>query len=224
MEREELFENVKDVLGDTQLTLSERTINEELDDVLADFGDDDEANKALVVKVANRLKRMDGNLHADVSEQVKAYKKKASAKKVKPTTQPEPTPDDDDDTPAWAKKLTERLDAMESERKAERAKQEKAALVKFVKDGLTAKFKDAGMDVNEFFLGTALSKLQIPEEGANTQALTGELEKLYNADMKAAGIEQGFPHLGGGGNKGGSNKSVEDYFARKAKKEGWKKD
>ena len=44
MNREELRELVTKELGSTQLKLSERTINEELDDVLDDFGDNDEAN------------------------------------------------------------------------------------------------------------------------------------------------------------------------------------
>lgn len=37
MEREELLELVQQELGDTQLTLSERTINGELDDSLSDL-------------------------------------------------------------------------------------------------------------------------------------------------------------------------------------------
>ncbi len=61
MEREELLGLVNAELGDNRLTLSERTINEELDDVLGDFGDDQEANTAMVARVANRLRRMDGN-------------------------------------------------------------------------------------------------------------------------------------------------------------------
>lgn len=80
MEREELKELVNKSLGSTQLKLSERTINEELDDVLGDFGDDEGTNAKLVERVANRLKRMDGNLHADVSKEVKEYKENAEKK------------------------------------------------------------------------------------------------------------------------------------------------
>ena len=86
MEREELKELVNKALGSTQLKLSERTINEELDDVLGDFGDNEEANTKLVERVANRLKRMDGNLHADVSKEVREYKENAE-KKLKEGTE-----------------------------------------------------------------------------------------------------------------------------------------
>ena len=93
------------------MTISEKTINEELDDVLEDFGEDEAANAKLVTKVTNRLKRMDGNLHSDVSQQVKEYKKKAKERqKAKETELDEEEPEKDEipneeDMPEWAKKL-----------------------------------------------------------------------------------------------------------------------
>ena len=90
MNREELRELVTKKLGSTQLKLSERTINEELDDVLGDFGNDEEANAKLVERVANRLKRMDGNLHADVSKEVKEYKENAEKKQKEDPEHPDP--------------------------------------------------------------------------------------------------------------------------------------
>lgn len=221
MEREELLEQVRGELGSTQLTLSERTINEELDDALGDFGEDNDANAELVKRIANRLKRMDGNLHADVSKQVNDYKKR-NAEKTKP--QVKPNKDENDEIPAWFKSFSEKFEAAEAERKAEKTKQEKDALVKSVKEGLKAKFKDAGMEVNEFFVNTAMSKLEIPTENANEKNLIGELEKLYNADLKAAGVEQHAKPTFGNHGKGETDKSVSDFFARKAKKEGWSKD
>lgn len=221
MEREELLGLVNGELGSTQLTLSERTINEELDDVLGDFGEDEATNAALVTRIANRLKRMDGNLHADVSKQVNDYKKKNTDK---PKPQSKPNKDDNDEIPAWFKSFSEKFEAAEAERKAEKTKQEKDALVKSVKEGLKAKFKEANMEVNEFFVNTAMSKLEIPTENPNAKNLIGELEKLYNADLKAAGVEQhAKPTFGNQGN-GDTDKSVSDFFARKAKKEGWSKD
>lgn len=224
MEREELLGQVTAELGEYHLTLSERTINEELDDALADFGDDETANKGLVTKIANRLKRMDGNLHSDVSTQVKQWKDKQKA--PKPT--PKPTKKDDeenDDVPDYIKKLNARLDAMEEARKREQTERTKNALVESVKNGLTAKMKDAGLTVNTFFLGTALSKLQVPEEKADVNALVENLEKLYNADMKAAGVEAGnsSPRRNSG-NGTNNTKLMDEYFAKKAKREGWSKD
>ena len=112
MEREELLELVQKELGDTQLTLSERTINGELDDSLSDFGDDADANAKAVTRIANRLKRLDGQLHADVAEQVSVYKKSIKGsvekpkvdKKVKEKESPDPTISD----------LMKRIEAMEA--------------------------------------------------------------------------------------------------------------
>ena len=77
MTREELLALVNKEADTTKFkSLSQKTINEELDDVLEDFGDDEAANAKLVTKLANRLKRMDGNLHKNVSDERK--------KRVKP--------------------------------------------------------------------------------------------------------------------------------------------
>lgn len=109
MTREELLALVNKELGSTKLTISEKTINEELDDVLEDFGEDEAANAKLVTKVTNRLKRMDGNLHSDVSQQVKEYKKKAKERQeAKETELDEEEPEKDEipneeDMPEWAK-------------------------------------------------------------------------------------------------------------------------
>lgn len=224
MEREELLEQVNAELGDTHLTLSERTINEELDDVLADFGEDEETNKKMVARIANRLKRMDGNLHADVSQQVKDYKKKLKTKPVSKSKVNEEEDDDDNNgVQAQLKALMERFDAAEQERKAERDERKKKDLANSVKNGLKSKFKDAGMEVNEFFLDTAMQKVELKAD-ASVQVLVDELEKKYNADMKAAGVENSAPMFGNNGTGGKTNKTVDDFFARKGKKEGWKKD
>ena len=63
MTREELLALVNKELGSTKLTISEKTINEELDDVLEDFGEDEAVNAKLVTKVTNRLKCKIGRAH-----------------------------------------------------------------------------------------------------------------------------------------------------------------
>ena len=53
-------------------------------------------------------------------------------------------------------------------------------------------------------------------------SLVKKAEENYNVDRKAAGIDDtGRPNFGGGG--GNARNSASDYFARKAKKEGWAK-
>jgi type I site-specific restriction-modification system R (restriction) subunit len=82
MTREELLALVNKEADTTKFkSLSQKTINEELDDVLEDFGDDEAANAKLVTKLANRLKRMDGNLHKNVSDEIKKSKEEAERKK-----------------------------------------------------------------------------------------------------------------------------------------------
>lgn len=214
MTREELLEKVKGKLGGTKLTLSEKTVNEELDDMLDDFGDDEAANEKLVERIANRLKRMDGNLHTDVSEQVKDYKKKVKEREEKRKQKANEKADDDTDgdddmpdeekMPAWAKKMYAEMQAEREARKQKEAADAKNALLNSVKKGLKEKFAKAGLEANDFFVKTAIDRLEIPEENADVAALVGKAEKLYNEDTKAAGWTGGGKPRGGGGGGAGA--------------------
>ena len=87
MTREELLNLVNKEVDTTKFTsLSQKTINEELDDVLEDFGDDEEANSKIVTKLANRLKRMDGNLHKNVSDEMKKNRAEAERRRRRKTS------------------------------------------------------------------------------------------------------------------------------------------
>lgn len=203
MEREELKELVNKSLGSTQLKLSERTINEELDDVLGDFGDNEEANAKLVERVANRLKRMDGNLHADVSKEVKEYKENAG-KKLKEgneggSKKNESNEGSESEIRKELKNLRAELDEERNARKQEQTERAKHATMDSVRKGLREKFENAGLKINDFFAKSALSKLEIPNENVDIKSLVEKAEKLYNADIKEAGIEIGKPHAGGNG-------------------------
>lgn len=222
MEREELLGLVNAELGNTQLTLSERTVNGELDDALADFGEDQEENAKLITRIAGRLKRLDGQLHADVSEQIKVYKKSFEAKQnqqQQPQQQQQPAQNVDNEMIA---ELQKRIEAME-----EAAKKKDAAIAVEnakgeVKRRLKEKFRSAGMEINEFFLGTALGRMDFSSNANDIDSLVKKAEENYNVDRKAAGIDDtGRPNFGGGG--GNARNSASDYFARKAKKEGWAK-
>ena len=79
MTREELLALVNKEVDTTKFKeLSQKTINEELEDVLEDFGDDEEPNSKLVTKLANRLKRINGNLHKNISDDVKKSKEQVT--------------------------------------------------------------------------------------------------------------------------------------------------
>lgn len=205
MTREELLILVNKELGSSKLTISEKTINEELDDVLEDFGEDEALNAKLVTKVANRLKRMDGNLHSDVSQQVKEYKKKAKERqKAKESESEEEEPGNNDipneeDMPEWAKKLISEVKKEREAREQKEAADAKKALVNSIKEGLKAKFEKANIPLNSFFVKTALDKLEIPESDADIKELIGKAEVLYNADLKEAGISPDTKPRSGGG-------------------------
>ena len=197
MEREELKELVNEILGSTQLKLSERTINEELDDVLGDFGDNEETNAKLIERVANRLKRMDGNLHADVSKEVKEYKLKEGNEGG--SKKNESNEGSESEIMKELKNLRAELDEERNARKQEQTERAKHATMDSVRKGLREKFENAGLKINDFFAKSALSKLEIPNENVDIKSLVEKAEKLYNADIKEAGIEIGKPHAGGNG-------------------------
>lgn len=218
MTREELLALVNKELGSTKLTISEKTINEELDDVLEDFGKDEAANAKLVTKVTNRLKRMDGNLHSDVSQQVKEYKKKAKERqKAKETELDEEEPEKDEipneeDMPEWAKKLIGEVKKEREAREQKEVADAKKALVNSIKEGLKAKFEKANIPLNSFFVKTALDKLEIPDGEADIKDLVGKAEVLYNADLKEAGINPDTKPRSGGGGAGGTGTVDEHEF------------
>lgn len=206
-------------------SISEETINAELDDELENIGDDEEANRKVYSRIAKRLLRMDGNIHSNVSREVKEYKRKAGA--PKPADKEEEV---EEETPKWAKALADRIDAIEKSRKDASDKEAKAAAEDAVKKGLRAKFKNAGTEVNEYIYRQTLRDLEIPEteEGAkvDTDELIGKMERAYFRNLKEAGLDKKdtqTPRYGGkGGNKGES--SADRFFKRKASKEGWAKD
>ena len=212
MNREELRELVTKNLGSTQLKLSERTINEELDDVLDDFGDNEEANAKLVSKLTNRLKRMDGNLHSDVSKEVKEYKENAE-KKLKEGSEGgskknENYESSESEIREELKNLRAELDAERNARKQEQIERAKHATMDSVRKGLREKFENAGLKFNDFFAKSALSKLEIPNENVDLKSLVEQAERLYNADIKEAGVEIGKPYAGG---NGGGKEEKEDW-------------
>lgn len=222
MEREELSGLVSEELGDVTLTLSEQTINEELDDELENFGDDAEANSKLVTKIANRLKRLDGNLHKDVSTQVSEYKKQVAKRGTQSAKRAVRGSGEEDEQAKAVRELREEIEALKTANAERRTAEARKAVLKDVEKGLRDKFEKAGMKVNGYFLRAALGGLSVPEKDADVKELVEKAEKSYNADMKEAGVDaESAPRFGGGG--GGGSTSVSEFFARKAKKEGWGK-
>lgn len=197
MTREELLALVNKEVDTTKFKeLSQKTIDEELDDVLEDFGDDEEANSKLVTKLANRLKRINGNLHKNISDEVKKSKEEAERKKKEEEEErkrKEAAKNNDPDD-----KYNELLKEIKALKEANAERDKKAArkaTIESVKAGLKDKFDKANLEMNDFFLDTALSKLEISDD-ADVAELVSTAENIYTADYKRANGGNAVPRKG----------------------------
>lgn len=226
MTREELLELTNKEVDTTKFkSLSQKTINEELDDVLEDFGDDEEVNSKLVTKLANRLKRMDGNLHKNVSDEIKKSKEDAERKKKEDEEErkrkeavKEDNPDDK------YSKLLEKLEALEKANAERDKKAARKATIESVKAGLKDKFDKANLEMKNYFLNAAIAKLEIPDEDADIDDLVSKAEKIYTAEYKEATGENGIPakgqRLSGGGNSTDDDEFMNEVAERRKKRYG----
>lgn len=207
MTREELLALVNKEVDTTKFKeLSQKTIDEELDDVLEDFGDDEEANSKLVTKLANRLKRINGNLHKNISDEVKKSKEEAERKKKEEEEErkrKEAAKNGDPDD-----KYNELLKEIKALKEANAERDKKAArkaTIESVKAGLKDKFDKANLEMNDFFLDTALSKLEISDD-ADVAELVSTAENIYTADYKRANGGNTVPRKGSSAPSGEENK------------------
>lgn len=207
MTREELLALVNKEVDTTKFKeLSQKTIDEELDDVLEDFGDDEEANSKLVTKLANRLKRINGNLHKNISDEVKKSKEEAERKKKEEEEErkrKEAAKNGDPDD-----KYNELLKEIKALKEANAERDKKAArkaTIESVKAGLKDKFDKANLEMNDFFLDTALSKLEISDD-ADVAELVSTAENIYTADYKRANGGNAVPRKGSSAPSGEENK------------------
>ena len=226
MTKEELLSLVNKEVDTTKFkSLSQKTINEELDDVLEDFGDDEAANAKLVTKLANRLKRMDGNLHKNVSDEIKKSKEEAERKKKEEEEErkrKETAKNDDPDD-----KYNELLKEIKALKEANAERDKKAArkaTIESVKAGLKDKFDKANLEMKNYFLNAAIAKLEIPDEDADIDDLVSKAEKIYTAEYKEATGENGIPAKGqrtsGGGSSTEDDKFMDEIAERRKKRYG----
>lgn len=226
MTKEELLSLVNKEVDTTKFkSLSQKTINEELDDVLEDFGDDEVANAKLVTKLANRLKRMDGNLHKNVSDEIKKSKEEAERKKKEDEEErkrKEAAKNGDPDD-----KYNELLKEIKALKEANAERDKKAArkaTIESVKAGLKDKFDKANLEMKNYFLNAAIAKLEIPDEDADIDDLVSKAEKIYTAEYKEATGENGIPAKGSRTSSGGTStdddKFMEEVAERRKKRYG----
>ncbi len=230
MEREELLQEVQGVIEaeGKQLSpsISEETINAELDDELEDFNDDadDEAKQAIYKRIAKRLVRMDGNIHSNVGREVADYKKKHPAVVTKKTEKKGENGNEgeESETLKLLKGLTDRLDNLEKSRADREKADAKNAAVESVKKGLRNLFKEGKVEVNEYIYKQTIRDLDIPDaedgKSVDTEALVKKMERAYYRNLKEAGLDKkqtGKPQVSR--NDGGSTGSskLDDAFKRR---------
>lgn len=229
MEKEELYSKINEGLGSTQL--SSKTISAFVDDVFEDVRDAESVSDDFIARKVNYLRSVNGQLHADVAAQVNDYKSK------NPYTKPkeEPKAVTSEGEPEWFRSYKaeqeERIKAMEEARKAELEEYEKKELISSVKSGLKSKFKEAGIEVNNYFISQAMNEVQVPslkdENGGKVEVSVDELvkkaESAYYRHLKEAGIGNITPRRGGGNGSKGAENWLDQKFKQKAAKEGWEK-
>lgn len=192
-------------------TLSKKSIDDELNDVLGEMGDDDDANDKIVTKLANRLKRMDKNLHKNIADELKKSREEAERKKKEEEERNgkkdgENKPDDKYD------KLLAKLEALEKANEERDKKASRAATIEAVRKGLKDKFDKAKLELNDFFLDTAISKLEIPDKDADVTDLVSKAEGIYTTDFKRATGNTAIPHMGSGSSSGGGRTIRDDEW------------
>ena len=227
MTKEELLSLVNKEVDTTKFkSLSQKTINEELDDVLEDFGDDEAANAKLVTKLANRLKRMDGNLHKNVSDEIKKSKEEAERKK-KEEEEERKRKEEEEGKTSSDDKYNELLKEIKALKEANAERDKKAArkaTIESVKAGLKDKFDKANLEMKNYFLNAAIAKLEIPDEDADIDDLVSKAEKIYTAEYKEATGENGIPAKGqrtsGGGSSTDDDKFMDEIAERRKKRYG----
>lgn len=213
MTREELLKLVNEKEDTSKFTsLSQRTINDELDDMLDEMGDDAEANDRIVTKLANRLKRMDGNLHKNVSDEIKKSKEESERKRQEEENRKREkegggggNPDDKYD------KLLAKLEAIEKANAERDKKAAKEAALESIKTGMKSKFDEAKLELNDFFLDTALSKLKIPDGELDISDMVKKAEAIYTADYKRANGGSAIPRKGSNNPKPPTNISENEW-------------
>lgn len=171
-----------------KLNLSERTINEQLDALMPLIANEETELADFLDKVAPLFKTADANVRNDVSVGIADFKKSYKPEEKKGEVKPEEKKAEADD--AYAK-LLKRLDDLENEAKANKAKE----TVNGLKQSFVAKVKEKGVKDDEwlnFYLETA-----VIDENFDVDAKAEACLKFYNKSK--SGIKTDVtPEKGGG--------------------------
>lgn len=208
MTREELLKLVNAKVDTTKfVALSTKTIEEELDEALGDIGEDEAANDKVVEKLAKRLKRMDGNVHTNVSAEMRKNKEEEEQRRKSGTNKKDETPSDkEDESSKRIAELEEKINSLIASNLAREEESTRKTVIAAVKSALKDKFEKANLEMNDFFIDTAISKLDIPKKDADVNDLVSKAESIYTSDYKRATGNAAIPSKGSSTIGGGSNK------------------
>lgn len=171
-----------------KLNLSERSINEHLETLMPLFTDEETEMSDFIAKVLPVFKTSDANIRNDISAGIADFKKTYKTEEKKEEVKSEEKKAEADD--AYAK-LLKRLDDLENESKANKARE----TVNGLKQSFIAKVKEKGVKDDEwlnFYLETA-----VIDENFDVDAKAETCLKFYNKSK--AGIKPDVtPERGGG--------------------------
>lgn len=207
MELEKIVSTILGKVGNTDV--SPQTVKTLIS--LKPLSEGSEPDDAYIDEMVQAVKSVQGNVNnvfsTKLSEQLER-KVDEFKKNFKPEPEPARAPHKGD-IPEWALKLQAELEEERSARQKEKAARERKDLLAAVKQGLEDKFKRSGTEANSYFTRSALSRLDIPEEGADVRRLVEQAELLYNQDIKEAGLTPDSPHAGGA--SGGGRDRVDEH-------------
>lgn len=171
-----------------KLNLSERSINEQLEALMPLIANEETELADFIGKVTPLFKTADANIRNDVSVGIADFKKSYKPEEKKEEVKPEEKKAEIDEVYA---KLLKRLDDLENESKANKAKE----TVNGLKQSFIAKVKEKGVKDDEwlnFYLETA-----VIDENFDVDAKAEACLKFYNKSK--AGIKTDVtPEKGGG--------------------------
>lgn len=227
MEREELESKISEKLGSTQLALTKETLDMFYEDTLKDITDDSKVDDEFVERKVKYLKTLDGQLHSDVSRQVKIYKEawEKKNKKTNPKNGDDHSSENNDNEEV--QKLRKELEEMKESYAREKESRQKSSILDEVEKGLKSKLSKAGIEVNGYFLKQVKKELDITiDEDGNTpdvDELVSRAEKIYFKSLKEAGLESKASPSNPRKTGKGTKSIVDSYFMRKQQKEHWGK-
>jgi hypothetical protein len=202
--KEQAFESLKSLLTDNgkkNLRMSERSINEHLDNLMPLVANDEMELTTFIEKVQKVFETTNNN----VSNVVSDYEKRLQGlQNPNPTPTPKPTPTPDGNSDAM-EKLLARLDALEKENS-------EAKLARTISDkrsALKSALKEKGIK-NEKWIDSLLAKVSVSEK-TDINAEADDYLKLYN--QQQARPNPATPLGSGGGNNDDNPlKSVSEYM------------